>query len=426
MKLKILAIAYWAKFIDAISVFWRFFLRKAKKLLRPVQLLLGFEVVKDNTKSRSVDISSYLTETDEQIRKLPEDFRHVFTTDEEIERDCFINISNNLMNFETAYKQWDNGFPASMMVVGEKGSGKSTFIRLALKNLEDAEVVNVTINDTSWKLEQMLKLVGSSLGLEEYTKAESIIRQINNSEDRKVVVLENIQNLYLRTINGFDALEALWLIISETKEKVLWVCSCSRYAWQYLVKVEGVDTHFTHITETDKLDEDQIRDLIMKRCEKYEFKIVFESDESTRKSRSYRKRMNDEQELQAYLRNKFFDTLHETSEGNSSVALLFWLRSVVKVEDGIVYIRSIHPVSIDTLDILNAEVLFVMAVIVFHDTLRVTEVTRILNMSLLETRVVLTKLRSRGILNEKDGWYLLNQMVYRQTIRLLKSRNIIH
>lgn len=427
MKLKILITAYWAKVVDGISVAWRFTVRKLKKLFLPIQVLLGLKVIKDDTKSRSVDISAYLTETDEQIRSLPDEISDQFRPEKKIERERYISPANNLMQFESACKQWKNGFSSCIVVTGEKGSGKSVFIRMALEHTETKEPTHISVNETSWKKDQVLKKLGESLKVEDYSKPEAIIREIRNRDQRQVVVLEDIQNLYLRSINGFDGMEALWLILSETREHILWICTCSRYAWQYLVKARGVDTHFTHILSTDVLDQAQVEEMISKRVEDSGFEIFFEADEQQRRSRSYRKRMDKEEDLQDHLKEHYFEKLNQIAEGNASVALLYWLRSLRTTDDTkVVKVLPIQSVGIESLDILDSEALFVMSVIVFHDTLRITEVSRILNMNVLNSRVILTKLRSRGILVEKEGWYSLNHLVYRQTVRLLKSRNIIH
>ena len=55
-----------------------------------------------------------------------------------------------------------------------------------------------------------------------------------------------------------------------------------------------------------------------------------------------------------------------------------------------------------------------------------SELCRVLNLTLAQSRVLLTRLKSRGILIEEESGYYLNQLVYRQVLRLLKRRNIIH
>jgi len=338
-----------------------------------------------------------------------------------------VNGSDNIRGVSKAFDAWKDGFSSSVALVGEKGSGKSTLLSLLQEEVfKDSKVINLDIKQSTWKIEQILSLFGSAFDVTDVNRPENIVNALNAREDKIVVNLEGLQKLYLRNINGFEALDALWLIMSETKEKVFWITTCSRYAWEFLNKVEGVETHFTHVFWTDSLSDSNIESVIMNRHVKSVYRLNFEADESTRKSRSYKKRLDDPKEVQKYLKQVYFENLSDLTEGNTSVASILWLRSIKKVEKRTITISPFQPVNIETLEILKAETLFTLAAIVLHDTLKVAELCRVLNLTLAQSRVLLTRLKSRGVLIEQDGNYFLNQLVYRQVLRLLKRRNIIH
>ena len=338
-----------------------------------------------------------------------------------------MNGSDNIRGVSKAFDAWKDGFSSSVALVGEKGSGKSTLLSLLQEEVfKDSKVINLDIKQSTWKIEQILSLFGSAFDVTDVNRPENIVNALNAREDKIVVNLEGLQKLYLRNINGFEALDALWLIMSETKEKVFWITTCSRYAWEFLNKVEGVETHFTHVFWTDSLSDSNIESVIMNRHVKSVYRLNFEADESTRKSRSYKKRLDDPKEVQKYLKQVYFENLSDLTEGNTSVASILWLRSIKKVEKRTITISPFQPVNIETLEILKAETLFTLAAIVLHDTLKVAELCRVLNLTLAQSRVLLTRLKSRGVLIEQDGNYFLNQLVYRQVLRLLKRRNIIH
>lgn len=290
----------------------------------------------------------------------------------------------------------------------------------------DQKVVDIEIKQSIWKIEQVLSLFGSAFDVKEVNRPEHIVNALNGLEERIVVNLEGLQKLYLRNINGFDALDALWLIMSETKDKVFWVTTCSRYAWEFLNKVEGIETHFTHVFFTDTLSDSNIQSVIMNRHQKSVYRLNFEADESTRKSRNYKKRLDDPKAIQEYLKEIYFERLGDITEGNASVATILWLRSIKKVEGRTLVISPFQSANLEALEIFKTETLFTLAAIVLHDTLKVAELCRVLNLTLAQSRVLLTRLKSRGVLIEEEGGYYLNQLVYRQVLRLLKRRNIIH
>lgn len=351
----------------------------------------------------------------------------MFDITKQIELDLYVNGSDNIRGVKKAFEAWGDGFPSSVALIGEKGSGKSTLSNLLRSEVfNESTVINLEIKQSTWKMEQILSLLGKAFEIEDVNRPETVVNALNARDERIVVNLEGLQKLYLRNINGFDALEALWLIMSETKDKVFWIATCSRYAWEFLNKIEGVETHFTHVFMTDSLSDENIETAIMNRHSKSVYRLNFEADESIRKSRNYRKRLNDPKALQEYLKDVYFDRLSDITEGNTSVASILWLRSIKKVEGRTITIFPFHSANIETLEILKPETLFTLAAVVLHDTLKVAELCRVLNLTLPESRVLLTRLKSRGVLIEEDGAYYLNQLVYRQVLRLLKRRNIIH
>jgi hypothetical protein len=398
-----------------------------RQIIIPVQAIFGFKIIDDKSAQKSVGLSTFLTETDQKIQELPKSYRELFDLNKQIDAELYVNSVDNIRGAGKAFEAWKEGFPSSIALIGEKGSGKSTLSYfLKEEHFTDQKVINIEIKQSTWKIEQILSLLGSSFEVTDVNRPEHIVNAINAREERIVVNLEGLQKLYLRNINGFEALDALWLIISETKGKVFWMTTCSRYAWEFLNKIEGIETHFTHVFITDSLNEGNIKNVILNRHNKSVYKLNFEADESTRKSRNYKKRLNDPKAVQEYLKEIYFEKLSDITEGNTSVATILWIRSIKKVERRTITISPLQPVNIETLEILKPETLFTLAAIVLHDTLKVAELCRVLNLTLAQSRVLLTRLKSRGVLIEDDSGYYLNQLVYRQVLRLLKRRNIIH
>ncbi len=413
--------------MDATALLIRFLSRKFRQIIVPVQTIFGFRIIDNRSAEKTVGLSTFLTETDEKIQELPRTYRELFDLDKQIKEELYVNASDNIRGAEKAYEAWKDDFPSSIAIIGEKGSGKTTLVNfLKEKVFPSEEILDIKVDFTCWKMEQVLSLLGNKFEVDQANRPEAIVNAILAKEGKMVVTLEGIQNLYLRNINGFDALEALWLIISETKSKVLWVASCSRYAWDFLNKMSGIETHFSHHFTVDKLSPIQIQDLIIKRHTESGFKLRFEPDEQIRKSRNFKKRLNDPKELQAYLKEIYFEKLSDIAEGNASVASILWLRSITEIERRTLIISPVQTINLDALEVNKAETLFALAAIVFHDTLKTAELCRVLNLSLSQSRVLMSRLKSRGLLLEEEGGYFLNELVFRQLIRLLKKRNIIH
>jgi hypothetical protein len=202
--------------------------------------------------------------------------------------------------------------------------------------------------------------------------------------------------------------------------------SCSRYAWSFLDKVLQISEYFSHISKSDSLNADQVKRIILSRHQASGYSLYFESDDQIRQSRTYRKLKDQEEEVQEHLKKEYFEKLTKLAEGNPSIAMIFWIRSIRDYDETYFYIQPLEVTSVEMIEDLNPPVLFALAAFVLHDTLLDEELAMVMNIKLEESRLLLNRLRSRGMLIEKNESFTINHLMYRQIVRVLKERNIIH
>ncbi|MDX1586179.1 MAG: hypothetical protein R3222_05525, partial [Balneolaceae bacterium] len=113
-------------------------------------------------------------------------------------------------------------------------------------------------------------------------------------------------------------------------------------------------------------------------------------------------------------------------EGNASIAMIFWIRSIRDFDETHFYIKPLEITSVEMIQELKPEVLFTLATVILHDTLTPSELSQILLFTEQESRLMLVRLKTRGLLRQEGERYFVNQLMYRQIVRVLKERNIIH
>jgi hypothetical protein len=418
--------ARWARIEDSMAVFRRFIWKKTKEYFSIIRRFLGFEE-QEAEQVLKTDVSNYLSKTDEKIKELPYIYRRLFNFDMETDRRFYVSLNENFSYLQKAFESWENNYPATFAVVGEKGSGKSTYLSYALDDFfKKKEVKYIQLSGGIYTEVDFIKFMQKELELENLNSIEGIIEAIRNAKKKKVIVLEALQNFYLRNINGYGALESLLYVISETKESIFWIVSSSLYAWNFMDKAVSVGEYFSHVIRTDKLDARQIESVIMSRHRSSGYELHFEPSEFQSKSRSYRKIMDQEEEARRYLKDAYFEDLTKLSEGNASIAMIFWIRSIRDFDDTHFYIKPLEITSVEMIQELKPEVLFTLATIVLHDTLSAGELSDILQFTEQESRLMLVRLKTRGLLRQDGNRYFVNQLMYRQIVRVLKERNIIH
>ena len=316
--------ARWARFQDSLALFRRFIWKKINENVSTVRKKLGFEQQEPEQVIKT-DIATYLSETDAKVKELPYIYRRLFNFDMETDRRFYVAINQNFGNLKKAYESWEEDYPATFAVIGEKGAGKSTYLNYALNDLfTEREVKKIIIGGGYYSEVDFIQFMKSELELEGVDSVEEIITAIRNAKNKKIIVLEALQNFYLRNINGYSAIESLLYVISETKDSVFWIVSCSAYAWNFLNKAVSVGEYFSHNVRTDQLDEKQIESVIMNRHRSSGYELHFEPSVAQSKSRAYRKLMDQDESSHEYLKEAYFENLTKLSEGNASIAMIFW------------------------------------------------------------------------------------------------------
>ncbi|MCP9292309.1 AAA family ATPase [Gracilimonas sediminicola] len=417
---------WWARISEKGELFGRFVWKKIKQYSEAVRKFLGF-AEKEKLEGDKTDLATFLSETDEQIAGLPFIYRRLFDFNKEIDERFYIRKPEQFDRFKKGYELWQNNFPSTFAIVGEKGSGKSLFISLLMEEvLTKHDVIEINFEDTIWTADEIMEQVSDALKLDETESIEDLIAAIKRKKKRVVIILENIQNCYVRNISGFEAMEQLLLLISETNKEIMWIASTTRYGWLFLDKVLNIADYFTHAVETDNLNAQQIEELILKRHRASGYQLKFLPDDATKKSRNFRKLMDDEEKTQEYLQDRYFEKLAKLSEGNSSIAMIFWIRSIREYDDSHFYIDPFDFTAINRIDELDSTELFALAAFVLHDSLMPEHLAKVLNQPLRDSKLLVSRLTSRSILFKTEHGYMLNHLIYRQVVRVLKEANFIH
>lgn len=412
--------------LEKFQLGFRFLTSKVKKANKSATKFLGFSEDDEVNKTVKRNLTEYLSRFNID-NPLPYVYKRLFDREFEIDQRFFINPEQSFQLFEKSYEDWKNEMDVNVIILGEKGSGKTTMIRfLRDQFLEDEKMISIDFDNTFFSEDELMKRLNKAFGYDEDLTRLEFIEKIENKKSRTVVVIENLNNGFVRNINGFGALDSFWVIMASTRDKVFWVTTSTRYAWNFFKKMSGADQYYTHIIEVDNLDEERIKNAILTRHKSTGYSLEFKPDKGIESSRTYRKLLNDPQKSQDYLKGQYFEQLAKVAEGNISIAMIFWMQSVVDFDEDKFSIQPLEIADVDMLEVPSREVLFTLAALVIHDTLTSEQMALALHQDISDSRLMLTRLKSKGILKQDEQGYRLNHLVFRQVVRLLKRKNILH
>lgn len=372
----------------------------------------------------SAEISDYLAEVNSSIAMLPFVYQRLFDIAPLKEWSFYEERTRETAILKKAYNNWTKGHYAPVVVVGEKGAGATTLINFFIKSLPTHFKI-LQANDFPSVPDQkaLLSSLSALLNVPDTGDAEKIVSDINSLPDRYIVVMENLQQFYLRRVGGFETLKTLLKIMSRTNKKIFWISSCHTYTWHYLDKTLDISDFFGYINFLEGLKDEQIVQAILKRHQMSGYNIRFEAPPEIRLSRKYR-RLSDT-EKQDYLKNQFFLSLNRFAKNNLSLALIYWLRSTKGVEGNVISFGFINPLNFGFLEAISTQKITILHAMLLHGTLSAANLADILSKDPEDLKMLLLLLHDDGIIVEEDNRYTINPLLYRQTVNLLQSRNFL-
>lgn len=419
-------VSLWSKGLDEALSRWRHLRSVASERTLTLRRWLGFASEPEEAPVARSRASDYLNETERRLSSLPLIYRSLFHFDPVSDPRYLKGRDGVLRRLEDTHRRWESGVFASVAIVGEAGSGKTSLLdRFLSTTLAEAPILRIVIPHTMPGENELLDVLKAGFEMSDADDFETLSARIRAGGPRHVV-LEGMQNLYLRHMNGFAAIDRFLLLITETAANVFWMVTCTRYAWNYLDDVIQSSATFSDVVETDAMSASDIRDAIQARHRVSGYRAVFIPSDGVKHSRAYKKRLNDEEARQEFLEAKYFEDLATWSRGNIKIAMLFWLRTIRGITSDTF---TIEPLSADLIEIGDAfglDDLFAIAAILQHQDLSVEELALTQNRPVSDCRMTLTRLHARRILRVNEGRYSLNAVLLRPLTRRLQSKNILH
>ncbi len=349
--------------------------------------------------------------------KVPFAYRRLFRTAPLEVSEFLSGRSEALGAIETAAQRWAKGAFSAVALVGEQGSGKTSLVNCAMQQkLAGIPIVRhridstlVDVGDFSVLLKQLLDARSDNI--------DDLQREISSSSVRRIVILEDIHQLYLRAQGGLELLRRLLEFIDATGGQLLWIITIDQYAWQYLDHAILLSRHFAFLIETGRLSRSELEGAIMARHQATGYALRFVDGEVY------------SQEDQVPLTRTFFDALSKACAGNVFAAIYYWLQSVRAVEGNIVEIAPLEELQLQFLGAMPIEGMLSLGIVIQHGSLASEHFCNIFHIPLVEARARLAHLERMGLLQTRGEGelreYSVNPLLYHPVVMELQRRNIV-
>ena len=270
---------------------------------------------------------------------LPLIYRRLFRLEPVEDPRFLVGRDDELAGLTEARCLWLAGKAVSILVIGARGSGKTSLINCAEQvAFSGLDIVRGQFRGRITTREEIGQFLRQLLGLD---AGADLVASLNVDHQR-VIVLEELERTYLRRMNGFAALHHLLELVTATWHSVLWVLSLNETAHQFLDRAMGLNRYFSHRVNAMAVLPEEIRNAIMLRHNLSGYRLAFAPPpERDPRVSSLRRILGLEREAQEL----FFESLYDQSEGIFRSAFELWQHQIERVEGGVVHMR--HPVDPD-------------------------------------------------------------------------------
>lgn len=305
-------------------------------------------------------------------RDLPMLYRRLFRLAPVEDPRFLVGRDEEMAGFADALARWEEGRGTSVIIVGARGSGKTSLVNCAIARIfTQCEVARGQFGERLIEPAGMTAFIGSLLGLAEGANpAEALALR------RRVIVVEEFERTFLRAINGFDALRALLDLMYMTSRSTLWIFSVNETAYHYLDSVLGLGRHFSHHINAMSVKQEDLSKAILQRHGLSGARLEYAplAPEDPRVSR-----LRHLSGLEQDAGSLFLDALYAQSEGIFRAAYELWQGSIERLEAGVVYMRQ--PLAPDYSQLaasMSLDDCFTLKAILQHGSLTADEVAQVL------------------------------------------------
>ncbi|MBU1690009.1 MAG: hypothetical protein KJ958_03515 [Gammaproteobacteria bacterium] len=353
---------------------------------------------------------------------LPAEYLNWFDLGAPEDASLLIEPSNGIVErIQAIVQAWtrESGGEHSLAIYGDKGSGKSSLLRVVENASQGCRVIKITVPAKLASRAGALEFFSKSLALDLAEGLASLAAMDKRSE-KTLVLVDEAHNLFLAKPGGFEGYQAFMELVNANTTNLFWCVNFNRRSWDYLEGAFGRGQLFRNTLEIPPLTDADVQNLILRRHRHTGFLLSY--DTIIRATQG-----PDDFTGLAQIETQFFRLLWGQSKGNPRAAIVLWTSALSpagkdRLKVGIPYYRPIIGLAK-----LGDEALFVYAAIVRHENLTVAEAVATTSLPEAVVRdAIRAGINANAIACGEDKRYRFSPTAQFALIQFLLGKNFIH
>lgn len=312
---------------------------------------------------------------------------------------------------------WHDGARASVMVVGARGAGKSTWVAGAVASTSTSED-HLVLSRRLTSADAFAAWVAEALALSA-RDLDGVVDELL-AGPRRMVVIEDVHLLFLRGVETTGAWSACCELVSRTGPHVAWVATVDAHAWEWMSwRYKAGIPQFRTVLKLGPWSEDDIGRLLLARVPggQVQFNSLLAGGIEGVDGNS------DVVGTEA----DFMRLIWDYADGNPTVALECWVDALFDApdEEGVYRVALFDQVNPDVLEALTDVQRFVLGAVAWHGSLTAQEAQATLRFPLADCVQVLALLTEAGVLIEGQAGLVVANRWIAPVDRYLRRKHLL-
>ncbi len=345
-------------------------------------------------------------------------------------RQLYLNSQSNLVEFwvgrkaeletvERSIRRFNEGRQGAVLITGDRKSGKTFFIQKTVHDFLDESKVYYVIPPVEGNPDKQLfgKILADTFESDE--SPDAILAEL---PEKSVIVFDNVELFFERSINGLEALDELIRLISKFGSRHLFIVSMNLFAFELLSKMKNVENYFLTIIGLQPLNAEELQEAVMVRHNSGNYKLRFAGKKNPIPGNwDY-----------ARLFSKYFSI----TKGNVGNMMYSWIAGIEDVKDNYILINHPKHPDIHNFEMMEADWYVILVQMVLHGPLSVGRLSGILQLDENGSRdrkkrseliEILKNMERAGIIagKQNSGLYDIDRAVYPYLIEFFTSKGIL-
>lgn len=326
----------------------------------------------------------------EMAEEPPASFTQNLSLEKLINKWIDLNLEQMLTPYLTALGNWQNRRQSSFALVGFNGQGRNKVLA-RLTSEQGVEPLCCPVKVTNKK--DFQGIIAPN-GLND---KDDLVSYLDST--RKILVLEDCQNLMLKTVGGFEALNEFLRIMSATWDRVFWVTSWERTSWLYLEEIMDIGKFFTTVVYLRPVESEQLQGLIEGMIAELGYGV--QHDEG------------------------FFGELAAENRGLLS-ACYYWLLKEARLVKERKILFNQPQYRIEGIDKLNERETYALVSLIQNDGLDASLLSLVINEEPAVCEQILEKLMRMNLCTIRKGIYSINPAILPQIFDYLEKQRYVY